>query len=366
MNKKIKNKKVNQSTKDTELVQTLKDENSTLKDKIITLEGDYEDLFSTNEELAGQINSLTVKTEVSRLEFIQIFDAVSDPLWIIDNKHTILRVNRSFVKLFKLGNKQAVIGKKCHDILNYSLCQTDDCPLKHILYKKDRIEMEIDFSITEGDTHAFLLTGAPLLGLAEETLGAVLQFKDISERRAYEDALKKTNKKLKKQANIDGLTKISNRRFFNETLQKEWRRMQRSSKSIGLLMIDIDFFKLYNDNYGHAQGDECLKQIAKAIKSCAHRSHDLVARYGGEEFGYILPETDLKGAAIVAGSVLNAIRDLKIPHEYSKVANIATVSIGCYSMIPTIKDKQSELIIKADQLLYKSKESGRNRFTISK
>ncbi|MCP3900543.1 MAG: diguanylate cyclase [Desulfobacteraceae bacterium] len=366
MKNKIENKIVNQSAKDTDLVRALKDENNALKNKIITLENDYEDLFSTNEELAGQVNSLTVKAEISRLEFVQIFDAVSDPLWIIDNQHTVLRVNRSFVELFKLGNKQAVIGKKCHDILNFNLCQTDNCPLKHILHKKERIAMEIDFPIAKGDTHAFLLTGAPLLGLAGETLGVVLQFKDISERRAYEEALKETNKKLKKQANIDGLTQISNRRFFNETLQKEWRRMQRSQKPIGLLMIDIDFFKLYNDNYGHAQGDECLKQIAKTIKSCARRSHDLAARYGGEEFAYILPETDLKGAAQVADSVLNAIRDLKIPHEYSKVANIATVSIGCFSMIPTTNDKQSDLIIKADQLLYKSKESGRNRFTTSK
>ncbi len=105
MNNKAGNKIYTQNTKDTDLIQTL-------QDKIITLEDDNEDLFSTIEEFAGQVNTLTVKAEISRLEFIQIFDAVSDPLWVIDKKHTVLRVNRSFVKLFKLGNKSDVIGKK--------------------------------------------------------------------------------------------------------------------------------------------------------------------------------------------------------------------------------------------------------------
>ncbi len=352
-------KNYNQSTKDTELIQTL-------KDKIITLKDDNHDLFRANEEFAGQVNTLTVEAEISRLEFIQVFDAVSDPLWIVDNNHTVLRVNRTFIELFKLENKRAVIGKKCYEILNLDLCRTDNCPLTYLRHRRKRIELEVNFSIKKVDIQAFLLTGSPLLGLTGETLGAVLQFKDISDRKAYEDFLKRTNKQLRKQASIDGLTQIANRRFFDETLQKEWQRMQRSNKPIALLMIDIDFFKLYNDNYGHAQGDECLKQVAKTLNNCVHRSHDLVARYGGEEFGCILPDTDLKGAVTVADSMLNAIRECKILHEFSKVKDIVTVSIGCFCMIPEKKDEYSALITQADQLLYKAKESGRNRVAVSR
>ena len=359
MNDNLKNNNYNQSTKNIELIQTL-------KDKIITLKDDNQDLFRANEEFAGQVNTLTVEAEISRLEFIQVFDAVSDPLWIVDNQHTVLRVNRTFIELFKLENKNTVIGKKCYEILNLNLCQTDNCPLTYIRHRRKRIELEINFSIKKEKRQTFLITGAPLLGLTGETIGAVLQFKDISERKTYEKLLEKTNIKLKKLASIDGLTQIANRRFFDGTLQKEWRRMQRSNQPIALLMIDIDFFKLYNDNYGHAQGDECLKHVAKTLNNCVHRSHDFVARYGGEEFACILPDTDLKGAVTVADSVLNAIRECKISHEYSTVANIVTVSIGCFCMIPTSKDKSSELIIKADQLLYESKESGRNKVTINK
>ncbi len=220
--------------------------------------------------------------------------------------------------------------------------------------------------IEKGIGAPFLLTSAPLFGLANETIGVVVQFKDISEQKAYEETLEKTNKKLESLARIDGLTHIANRRVFDETLQKEWKRMQRSHLPIALLMIDIDFFKLYNDNYGHAQGDECLKQVANAISNCIHRSHDLAARYGGEEFSCILPETDLNGAAIIADSVLSAVRECNILHECSNIASIVTVSIGCFCMIPGSKDKYSVLITKADQLLYKSKESGRNRVTIKK
>ncbi len=357
MNNYFKNKNLNQQN--TSLVQILKNENIALKEE-------NKDLFRINEEFAGQVNILTVESEISRLEFIQVFDAVSDPLLVIDKKHTILRANRSFADLFKLESKTAAINKKCYDILNSNLCRTDNCPLEHIKNKRNRIELETTLELKNGNNVAFLITGAPLLGLANETIGAVIQFKDISERKAYEKALEKTNKELEGLARIDGLTQIANRRIFDESLQKEWQRMQRSHLPIALLMIDIDFFKLFNDNYGHAQGDECLKLVANAISSCVNRSHDLAARYGGEEFGCILPETDLKGAAIVADSVLNAIRNCKIPHGYSTVANIVTVSIGCFCMIPTSKDKYSELIIKADQLLYKSKKSGRNRVTTNK
>ncbi len=320
-------------------------------------------LRKINEKLSGQVNTLTMQLEVSRLEFIQIFDAVSDPVWVVDNNNTILRVNSTFVDLFKLENKEAAVGKNCCDILNNCLCRKDNCPLEYAKEKGERIEKETTLKIKNKKNVPFLLTTDPLFGIINETIGAVVQFKNISERKAHEEALKETNKILEGLARLDGLTQIPNRRIFDETLEHEWLRMKRSQLPISLLMIDIDFFKLYNDNYGHAQGDECLKQIAYTIDCCVRRSQDLAARYGGEEFCCILPDTDLKGAVTIADSILNTIRDCKIPHEFSNAANIVTVSIGCSCMIPDKKDGYSELLADADQLLYKSKESGRNKIT---
>jgi diguanylate cyclase (GGDEF)-like protein/PAS domain S-box-containing protein len=345
--------------KNNALVQSLKDQNSDLKKE-------NEVLFSVNEDFAGQVNTLTVESEISRLEFIQVFDAVSDPLWIMDKRHTILRVNKSFVDLFQLESKTDVVGKKCYEILNNSLCRTNNCFLKNIKNNKGRIEVETTLNIGNKSDSVFLLTGAPLIGVARETIGAVVQLKDISKRKAYEETLKISNKELEELASVDALTQIPNRRMFDLTLQKEWRRMKRSQQPITLLMIDIDYFKLYNDNYGHAKGDECLRQLAGTINSCVHRSHDLAARYGGEEFSCILAETDLKGAATVADSILNAIRDRKILHEYSPIADFVTASIGCCCMVPGSNDKPGVLISNADELLYKSKESGRNKVTKNK
>ncbi len=331
----------------------------------MTIKEENEDFSAPYEELLGQINTLTVEVEIAHLEFTQVFDAVNDPLWVIGNEHTILHINRSFVKLFKLDNKAAALGKKCYEILNLDLCQTGDCPLERIIRENEEIEFDLDINITRGNCISFCLTGAPLRGLAGETIGVVLQYKDISRRKLYEKNLQKANKQLEKLVNIDGLTQIANRLFFDKTLQKEWRRMQRNQEPISLIMIDIDFFKLYNDNYGHAQGDECLKQIADIINSCMRRSHDLAARYGGEEFVCLLPETGRQGAAVVADTVLNAIRDSIIIHEYSKVANYITVSMGCFCMVPNYKDQAKTLIVEADSLLYKSKQSGRNKVTIN-
>lgn len=324
-----------------------------------------EEFSSHYEELLGQINTLTVEVEIARLEFIQVFDAVSDPLWVIDNEYNVLHINRALLKLLKIDNKSSVLGKKCYEILNLSLCKTDGCPLKHIQQENRSVEFDIDIEVTKGEKIAFWLTGAPFLGLAGETIGIVIQYKDISKRKQYEKELQRANKQLEALARIDGLTQIANRRFFDETLQKEWRRMQRNRSSIALIMVDIDCFKLYNDNYGHAKGDECLKKVATIINSCMNRSHDLAARYGGEEFACILPETDHHGAANIADSILSAVYESKIIHEYSEVANYITVSIGCFCMVPDSSDRAENLIVKADSLLYRSKMSGRNRVAIN-
>jgi len=174
------------------------------------------------------------------------------------------------------------------------------------------------------------------------------------------EKLAEANLALQKLSSLDGLTGIANRRSFDETLLKEWNRSIRNAKSIGLIMLDIDFFKLYNDHYGHQGGDDCLQKVAKGLESAIHREADFLARYGGEEFSTILPDTDLNGAVNVAEEMRLAIKDLKIEHAKSKVADTVSISIGVSAVIPLQGMKPEILIAAADQALYKAKEEGRD------
>ncbi|MBF0201400.1 MAG: transporter substrate-binding domain-containing protein [Desulfamplus sp.] len=170
------------------------------------------------------------------------------------------------------------------------------------------------------------------------------------------------NRKLEAISYLDGLTKIPNRRRFDDVLEKEWHRCERNQHYLTLIMLDIDYFKLYNDRYGHLMGDDCLKKVAEAINLVPGRSSDFVARYGGEEFGIILPDTDMNGAKAVAKRVLSDIEKLKIPHEDSLISDYISVSLGVASVVPSNLMFPRQLVDFADQLLYQAKEGGRNRY----
>jgi diguanylate cyclase (GGDEF)-like protein len=176
-----------------------------------------------------------------------------------------------------------------------------------------------------------------------------------------ESMLRKANLELEKLVNLDGLTQIANRRCFDDRLSIEWQRLSREQQPMSLLLLDIDYFKRYNDCYGHQVGDECLQAIAQALEKALYRPADLVARYGGEEFVAILPNTSLDGAVIVAEQIRSAIANLEIPHQNSDISDIVTISIGVTTLIPSPKQKSSTLIKQADVALYSAKQQGRNR-----
>ncbi len=177
--------------------------------------------------------------------------------------------------------------------------------------------------------------------------------------------LEKKNRELNKMAFVDGLTGISNRRYFEDSLNNEWEKAVGEAIPLSVILIDIDFFKLYNDTYGHQQGDACLKQVAQKLNESAGISKNIVARYGGEEFVAVLPGLDEKGAIAIANEMLSGIARLKIPHESSTVSDIVTVSLGVGYGFPTESMKPADLLKIADRELYKAKESGRNRILIS-
>ncbi|PUU89154.1 MAG: response regulator receiver modulated diguanylate cyclase [Halanaerobium sp.] len=176
--------------------------------------------------------------------------------------------------------------------------------------------------------------------------------------------LKAVNKKLEKIALQDGLTGLANRRLFDKTLKDELNRAKRNKNSLALIMADIDNFKVYNDTYGHQQGDECLKKVASVLAKNAKRASDFAARYSGEEFAVILADTDKDGAVKVAENIREDIRELEIEHRNSNTDKYVTLSLGV-SCIKVKREITEELvnsfIEKADQALYQAKEKGKNR-----
>ncbi len=183
--------------------------------------------------------------------------------------------------------------------------------------------------------------------------GLAVTFRDITERKQMELA-------LARQANLDGLTQIANRRCFDDQFGKEWRRCLREHQPLTLIMCDVDYFKRYNDTYGHQMGDECLIKIAAALSRATKRPGDLAARYGGEEFIAIFPHTDSDGALQVAEAIQAEIQQLQIPHVSSDVNPYVTLSIGAASTVPTRQNTPQALLVDADKSLYAAKQTGRN------
>jgi diguanylate cyclase (GGDEF)-like protein len=164
----------------------------------------------------------------------------------------------------------------------------------------------------------------------------------------------------------DALTGIYNRRFFDEHLAQIIKSLSRSCGTLSMLLIDIDFFKKYNDTYGHGMGDDCLRLVANSLSKCILRDADFVARYGGEEFAVVLPNTDENGARLVANTLLESVRKLNITHKNNDAANCVTISIGGITGNVTHTQKADDYIIRSDKMLYESKQNGRNRYTAGK
>ena len=189
---------------------------------------------------------------------------------------------------------------------------------------------------------------------------------EMDKRQLRERELEKLTKQLTELSNKDGLTRVPNRRYFNDQYLKEYRRALRDGSHLCLMMIDIDFFKAYNDAYGHLAGDTCLRQVAQTVSSVVNRPGDLVARFGGEEFVVLLPGTDRDGALVIAQAIQRAIQKLSIEHRSSSISKRLTLSIGIASEVPaTSKVGPEKLLAEADKALYKSKSLGRNAISFA-
>jgi len=177
--------------------------------------------------------------------------------------------------------------------------------------------------------------------------------------------LEEANRRLELLSTVDSLTEAANRRQFDHILDAEWRRCARTGLPLALLMLDIDHFKPFNDGYGHVPGDACLKKVAGVVRRLVQRAGELVARYGGEEFAVLLPGSDAPHARELAETIRLEVELLAIPHGYSKVAPVVTISAGVAAMIPIYGNTPGELVSAADRALYHAKQTGRNRVSLT-
>jgi diguanylate cyclase (GGDEF)-like protein len=284
-----------------------------------------------------------------------IIATVREPLVILDNKLRIITANRSFYRTFEVNpeetEKQLIydLGNRQWDIPGLRKLLEDILPMNTSF---EDFEVEHDFKSIGQKT--MMLNARKIYRAMNHTEMILLAIEDITERKKAEDQLKLI-------ASMDGLTGIANRRHFDTTLDLEWRRAMRNATPLSLIMIDIDFFKNYNDLHGHLAGDSCLQKIAHTIRDSLRRAGNFASRYGGEEFIAILPDTNAEEAFLFAESLREKIENLDIEHKDSNVGSNVTISLGIYSLIPDKNRTRDELIGLADKALYKAKQGGRNR-----
>ncbi|WP_314018110.1 sensor domain-containing diguanylate cyclase [Stutzerimonas degradans] len=229
------------------------------------------------------------------------------------------------------------------------------------------IDHEADYrALTRDGRYVWIRDVVHVLRNAAGEVEALVGFMfDISERKQTEQKLLQLQKQLEELSYQDGLTGVANRRMFDNRFQMEWSNAQRTSQPLSLILLDIDYFKQYNDHYGHVRGDDCLKSVGQALSGAAVRPRDLLARYGGEEFVLLLPETDAQAAAQVAERCRQLIRGQNIQHAHSQVAPQLTISLGVGTLIPGPFDQPQAFLERVDRLLYKAKHQGRNQAVLA-
>ncbi len=307
----------------------------------------------------SELQRLTMEATLKKggYEDIILADSASDALSILSA--------RTDIDLILLDVVMPDINgiEACRLIKNYP--HLKDIPIIIVTAKDDRESLEEAFSAGATD---YLVKPPDEIEMKARIRAALSLKTEMDRRKARErDLLELTqklagaNQMLRRLSVIDPLTNIANRRYFDDVLDQEWKRARREKNNLSHIMIDIDFFKSYNDLLGHQAGDDCLKRVALILNSCLHRPGDLVARYGGEEFGVILPNTGFKGAREMAENMRRSVAEQSIEHPGAQADKVVTVSLGFATVVPVTKLGSKDLVSEADKALYRAKEKGRNR-----
>ena len=318
--------------------------------KILEALRDAEDSGNQLEEAISRVNTMAMEAEVASLEMDQVFNATSDGICVIDKAYRITRFNRVLRDMMApLG--LTVASGCCQTVFAHALCGTERCLVDRIFRENcDRVEEEIDIPGEGGDRHTFIVTARPLMDVTAETVGAVVSYRDITERKHIEE-------ELRRLAVTDPLTGAFNRRRFRQRAQEEIDRSRRYQTALTLLMIDIDHFKAVNDTFGHDAGDAVLQgMVAECQKRL--RGSDIFCRLGGEEFAAILTHTAPDQGRTAAERLRKALKALVV--DTAKGTVRFTVSIGVASMTDQPASLE-EIMKKADDALYAAKQQGRDR-----
>jgi diguanylate cyclase (GGDEF)-like protein/PAS domain S-box-containing protein len=306
------------------------------------------------------IKKLNTAIQTNETTYRSILAASIDPIIIIDDSGVITSASSAIEKTFGWSSSE-ICGKHFNTLLASSLRNKYDNLFKN--------SVDITSNSLLGDIHEIIgqhrmrrdfpcevsINRISINDFSETFFTAI--FRDISKRKLNE-------LKMGWLSTHDELTKIYNRHYLNEQIEREWRRLLRSQAPLAIIIIDVDYFKNYNDYLGHQSGDSCLQKIATSLELAIRRSNDFVARFGGEEFVIILPETDINGAKQVAENIQSKIRSLNILHPSSTVSKKVSVSMGIASMIPSKGCSYERLFKFADQALYNAKNNGRDRYCI--
>jgi two-component system cell cycle response regulator len=250
-----------------------------IQEELDNTSSEQERIQTDLENAIERANAMAVEAEIANVELNQIINTSIDGLLLIYENFSVKRINASLLNFLDLSETE-VVGKKCYDLMPSSWCNTPECPLMKLLRGNVHIELDIERTRKDGVTVPFMFAATPFRGLDGEVIGMVARFNDITERKYAEKTLKEANERLERLSVSDGLTGVANRRCFDQAIQQEWTRLQRTKDFLSLIMCDVDFFKLFNDTYGHQGGDDCLKSVAKALQETARRGLRCTIRRG--------------------------------------------------------------------------------------
>jgi diguanylate cyclase (GGDEF)-like protein/PAS domain S-box-containing protein len=333
---------------------------STLKTPLKDEKGQPVALVTHNRDFTAR-KTLEQELERARAQLEGAMSGMADALIAFDKDANIIFCNDQYRRLFPLTADVRVPGMNLREVLRISQERGEQAPMEpHEV--EAWIEAAVDSLLDESDREIHLADGrwlhARVRALSDGTSLSVIS--DVSSIKRAEEALSEVNKHLKQLAATDALTGLKNRRTFDEMLAKEFSRSARHHHPLSVLMIDVDYFKSFNDTYGHQAGDDALREVARALKEVARRPADIVARYGGEEFAIVLPDTDTEGATAVAELLCEAVRNLRIPNGRS-ARGVVTVSVGIATgSRSNLLAAPEDLVRQADAALYLAKGQGRD------
>lgn len=347
-----------------------------------------EDLVRINKELNQEIDERRLAEEAlvrNERKFRAIFDQTFQFIGLMEPDGVLVEANRTALE-FSGIKESDVLGKPFWEAPWWAHSLILQLKLREAVKTAasgEFVRFEATHPASDGSLHYVDFSIKPVMNESGRVILLIPEGRDITERKIAEEALriardeleiqveartkelKAANEELKRLSLSDGLTGIANRRYFDDFLEREWNRAKREKTPLSMIMIDIDYFKAFNDTYGHQAGDQCLRTVATVLRTTVKRTVDLVARYGGEEFAIVLPDTDILGAYEVAERIRNNIEILGIEHLKSDNCGFVTISSGIASAIPEKNSVPTEIISEADIALYKAKKEGRNKVRIT-